>query len=90
MLNNAGKEVLIKSVITLIPTYAMHVFRLILTWCSEINAMIARFWWGAKNGDRKIHWKCWEIMTTQKQHGVSTFRNCRYSTLQCWPRWSIE
>lgn len=46
LLNNAEKEVMIKSVITSIPTYAMSVFKLSITLCAEINAMIARFWWG--------------------------------------------
>lgn len=50
LLNNAVKEVMIKSVITSIPTYAMSVFKLPNTWCAEINAMIARFWWGLATG----------------------------------------
>lgn len=51
LLNNAGKEVLIKSVITLIPTYVMNVLKLPNTWCKEVNSMIAQFWWGTSNGD---------------------------------------
>lgn len=46
LLNHAGKEVLIKAVVTAIPTYVMNVFKLPTTWCSDINVMIARFWWG--------------------------------------------
>lgn len=57
LLNNAGREVLIKPVITSIPTCAMNVFQLPSTWCAEINTMISRFWWGARDGERKIHWK---------------------------------
>lgn len=55
LLNNGGKEVLIKTVITSIPTYAMSVFQLPITWCKGINAIIARFWWGTLNRDIKIH-----------------------------------
>lgn len=46
MLNNAGKDVLIKSVVTTLPTYVMSVFKLPISWCDEINSMVAKFWWG--------------------------------------------
>lgn len=42
-LNHASKGVLIKSTITVIPSYAMSVFNFPKT-CFEINAMIAGFW----------------------------------------------
>lgn len=51
LLNNTGKEVLIKVVVTAIPAYVMNVFKLPTTWCSEVNTMIAKFWWGMNNGD---------------------------------------
>lgn len=63
ILNNVGKEVLIKSVITVIPAYVMCVFKLPTSWCEEINFMIVKFSWGANNGYREIHWKRWEAMT---------------------------
>lgn len=44
LLNQAGKEVLMKAVVTVIPSYVMNVFKFPLTWCSEINVMIARLW----------------------------------------------
>lgn len=78
MLNNAGKEVLIKYVITTLPTYVMNVFKLPTSWCEYINSMIARFWWGAGNGDRKIHYKRWDTMTLSKQNGGFVFRELTY------------
>lgn len=74
LLNNAGREVLIKAVVTSIPTYAMSIFQLPKTWCAEINAMIARFWWGSKEGERKIHWKRWQSMTLAKKVGGFGFK----------------
>lgn len=44
ILNNAGKELLIKLVVTALPTYVMSVFKLPTIWCEEINSMIAKFW----------------------------------------------
>lgn len=46
---------LIKVVITTIPTYAMSVFTLPKSWCFEINAMIVEFWWGVSNEGKVIH-----------------------------------
>lgn len=40
-LNQVGKYVLIKAVITVIPTFAMSVFVVPKTWCSKINVIIA-------------------------------------------------
>ncbi len=49
LLNNAGKEVLLKAVVTAIPTYTMSLFLLPKTWCRERNSLMANFWWGNKN-----------------------------------------
>lgn len=52
-LNKAGKEVLIKGVITTVPSYVMNVFKLPETWCSEVNAMITDFLWGISRKGKK-------------------------------------
>lgn len=74
MLNQAGKEILIKAVLNAIPTYVMHVFKLPTTWCKEINSLISRFWWGSREGARRIHWKSWEAMTHATTNGGYGFR----------------
>lgn len=66
-LSHSGKNVLIKTVITDIPTYAMSVFCLPKTWCSEINEMIAYLWWGRSETGRKIHRKIWDLLTKSKE-----------------------
>lgn len=50
LLNSAGKEVLIRTVISAIPTYAMSVFKLPKTWCVQMNGLTAQFWWGHRMG----------------------------------------
>jgi hypothetical protein len=55
-LSQAGREILIKAVIQAIPTYTMSVFQLPKSLCTEINAMMGRFWWGAKENESKIAW----------------------------------
>lgn len=43
-LNHAGKEMLIKAVLTIIIKYTMGLFLLTKTWCMKVNAMIDNFW----------------------------------------------
>ncbi|XP_016168316.1 uncharacterized protein LOC107610838 [Arachis ipaensis] len=44
LLNQAGKEVLIKAVIQAIPVYAMNIIKFSKSFCKRIEAAIARFW----------------------------------------------
>ena len=53
-LSHAGKEILLKAVVKAIPTYTMNVFKVPKTLCSEINSMMAKFWWGHKENDKKV------------------------------------
>ncbi|KAL0407261.1 UNVERIFIED_CONTAM: putative mitochondrial protein [Sesamum latifolium] len=73
LLSQAGKEVLIKSVIQAIPTYAMGCFRLPVTLLREIQGMIAKFWWGNR-GSHKIHWLAWHRLCDSKLEGGLGFR----------------
>ena len=44
LLSQAGREVLIKSVIQAIPTYTMGCFKIPLGLCHEIESLIKKFW----------------------------------------------
>lgn len=55
-LSFGGKEVHIKSIAQVIPTYTMSVFKLHDGVCDELERLIKRYWWGAKNGKRRTHW----------------------------------
>jgi predicted acyltransferase len=55
-LSQAGKEVLLKAVVQAIPTYTMSVFQLPKILCNKINSMMAKFWWGHKENDKKVAW----------------------------------
>jgi hypothetical protein len=74
-LSQAGKEVLLKAVVQAIPTYTMSVFQLPKTLCSEINSMMAKFWWGHKENDKKVAWMSWEKMGKSKEVGGMGFRD---------------
>ncbi|XP_058224562.1 uncharacterized mitochondrial protein AtMg00310-like [Rhododendron vialii] len=65
-----GKEVLLLSVALALPTYAMACFRLPEGLCHQIEATMARFWWGSKScNDWKIHWMKWSRLCKEKFKG---------------------
>ncbi|KAL0331115.1 UNVERIFIED_CONTAM: putative mitochondrial protein [Sesamum angustifolium] len=72
-LSQAGKEVLIKSVVQAIPSYAMSCFKLPVTLMTEIQGMISNFWWHNR-GQRKIHWLSWQHLCDSKLQGGLGFR----------------
>jgi hypothetical protein len=74
-LSQAGKEILIKTVVQAIPTYCMSVFLLPVSLCRELNALMQRFWWGHKKNTTKIHWMSWEKMGISENQGGLGFHD---------------
>jgi len=68
-LSNAGKETLIKAVAYAMPVYSMNCFQFPKELCSEIDSMIARFWWGSTATKNKMPWVAWRKMATPKKIG---------------------
>ncbi|XP_057418855.1 uncharacterized protein LOC130713070 [Lotus japonicus] len=75
LLNQAGKEILIKAVIQAIPTYAMAIIKFPKGFCDSLNSMVSRFWWKGQHNQRGIHWKKWEVLTKRKLDGGMGFRD---------------
>jgi hypothetical protein len=65
-LSQAGKEILLKTVIQAIPTYCMGVFRIPKTLCKEINSLMTKNFWGHKENEKRIHWMSWSKMGLSK------------------------
>ncbi|KAI9198112.1 hypothetical protein LWI28_010383 [Acer negundo] len=61
-----GKEVLIKAVAQVIPSYAMSIFKLPSSLCKKMTTMISKFWWGSRDGNRKISWVKWDSICRPK------------------------
>jgi hypothetical protein len=80
------KEVLIKSVAQVIPTYVMGVFKLPATLCEELTQLICYFWWGEEGGHRKVHWIAWEKLLLRKGRGGLGFRDMRLFNQTLLPR----
>ena len=75
LLSQAGREILLKAVAQAIPTFAMSCFKLPVDLCKEIEMQIRKFWWGERGGQRKIHWKSWEILCKSKSEGGMGFKD---------------
>ncbi|XP_057789599.1 uncharacterized mitochondrial protein AtMg00310-like [Salvia miltiorrhiza] len=75
LLSRAGKMVLIQSVLQSIPTYIMSCFALPEQIYLQLNSVAARFFWGQKNEERRIHWRSWKKLCTCKGDGGLGFRD---------------
>lgn len=76
-LSKVGKEVLLKAVIQSIPTYMMSLFRIPDSLLDEIHSMMAKFWWGSNDNERKIHWHSWSNLGMPKCDGGLGFRDLK-------------
>lgn len=74
-LSKAAREVLIKSGLQAVPTFTMSCFLLAKKTCRKLNYISSKFWWGAKDGERKVHWISWQKMCNSKREGGMGFRD---------------
>jgi hypothetical protein len=74
-MSKEGKSVLIKSVLQAVPAYAMSCFQLSKNMCKQLSSISSNFWWGDKDGQRKVHWIGWERMCKSKERGGMGFRD---------------
>lgn len=75
LLSKTRKEILLKVVIQDILTYHMSVFIISKRLYKEIYAIMASFWWGHKNNDKKLHRKSWNKTGEAKAIGQLGFRD---------------
>ncbi|XP_042973065.1 uncharacterized mitochondrial protein AtMg00310-like [Carya illinoinensis] len=76
-LSSAGKEVLLKSVLQAIPSYAMGIFLLPTLITNSLNQLIRKFWWGYNEDTSKIQWVRWNQLSYSKEAGGLGFRDFR-------------
>lgn len=89
LLNQVGKEVLIKAIIQAVPTYTMSIVRFPQNFCNSICSRIAKFWWRGNGRDRGMHWKAWDSLTVSKREGGMGFKdfnimNSAHLAKQAW------
>ena len=56
LLAKESKEVLVKGVAQAMPTFAMSCFDLTKTFCTELNALLGKFWWHQQDKRNPMHW----------------------------------
>lgn len=69
-----GREVLIKSILQAIPSYAMSCFKIPISVCRAMEQSCARFWWKDASGRRGVHWLNWKNLCKPKMVGGMGFR----------------
>ena len=77
LLSNVGKEILIKSVAQVIPSYTMSCSKLSDALCDEFARMVRHFWWGQQENHNKLAWLSWDKMCDPKEEGGMGFRNLK-------------
>jgi hypothetical protein len=71
----AGKEVLLKSVIQAIPTYNMSVFMLPKSLCNKLEVVMNQFMWGNKESSKGLNWMSWSRLGNSKSNGGLGYRD---------------
>ncbi|XP_060972489.1 uncharacterized protein LOC115717814 [Cannabis sativa] len=75
LLSGASKEVLLKTVVQSLPTYAMSVFLLPLGTCDKIERLMSRFWWKTTSSKGNgLIWMNWNRLSQPKDAGGLGFR----------------
>ena len=77
LFSQAGREILIKSVIQAIPTYTMSCFKLPKGLILELETHIRKFWWGYDGSNKKVHWMKWEKLCEDKGKGGMGFKDIK-------------
>jgi len=73
-LSSAGKQILLKAVLSSMPSYAMMCFKLPASLCKQIQSVLTRFWWDSKPDKRKMAWVSWDKLTLPINEGGLGFR----------------
>ncbi|XP_010481232.1 PREDICTED: uncharacterized protein LOC104760080 [Camelina sativa] len=75
LLSKGEKEVMIKSVATVVPTFVISCYRLPKTITSKLTSVVANFWWSSNGHFGGMHWIAWEKLCCSKQMGGLGFKN---------------
>ncbi|GAU31515.1 hypothetical protein TSUD_332900 [Trifolium subterraneum] len=86
-LSFGGRLVLLKSVLTSMPVYALSFFKAPSGIISSINSILIKFFWGGSEDTRKISWISWKDICSSKEHGGLGVRHLREFNLALLGKW---
>ncbi|KAL0405109.1 UNVERIFIED_CONTAM: hypothetical protein Slati_3824800 [Sesamum latifolium] len=75
-LSQAGRAVLIKSVLQVVPSYVMNYFEIPESFLKELEGMMGNFFWQG-GGSTKTHWIVWHKICCSKEEGGLDFRHLK-------------
>ena len=70
-----GKEVIIKSVVTVLSNHVMYVYRLPKATIKKLTSAVAQFWWSPGGSIKGMHWKSWDKLCVPKDNGGLGFKD---------------
>ncbi|CAA7018071.1 unnamed protein product [Microthlaspi erraticum] len=74
-LSIAGKLVMLKSVLSAMPTYTMSCFKLPQSLCKRIQSALTRFWWDSSPENKRLGWVALNKMAKPKFLGGLGFKD---------------
>ncbi|CAJ2678808.1 unnamed protein product [Trifolium pratense] len=86
-LSFGGRLVLLKSVLTSLPVYALSFFKAPSGIISSIESLFIKFFWGGCEDSRKISWVSWKSICLRKEFGGLGVRQLREFNLALLGKW---
>lgn len=86
-LSFGGRLVLLKSVLSSLPVYALSFFKAPSGILSSIESIFKKIFWGGSEDNRKIPWISWNTICLQKEQGGLGVRRLREFNLALLGKW---
>ncbi|CAJ2642053.1 unnamed protein product [Trifolium pratense] len=86
-LSFSGRLVLIKSVLTSLPVYALSFFKAPSGIISSIESLLIKFFWGGCEDFRKTAWVNWKTICLRREYGGLGVRQLREFNLALLGKW---
>ncbi|XP_059650064.1 uncharacterized protein LOC132295802 [Cornus florida] len=74
-LSKAGREIMLKAVLSATRIYAMHCFKITKQQCKTLTSKFLNFWWSGEEKTNKIKWIRWDTLCKSKAVGGLGFKN---------------
>jgi len=82
-LSFGGQLVLLKSVLTSLPVYALSFFKAPSGIISSLNSIFTTFFWGGYEDHRKLPWVSWTTICSRREVGGLGVRRLREFNVRC-------